>query len=256
MRNQQKKIVLITGASGGIGAACAEHFAANNWAVIITGRRETQLQAIANHLQEKYNAEVLALTFDVRDHQTITQIFADLAPEWQAIDVLINNAGLALDLAPLFQGDTADWDTVIDTNIKGLLYMTNAILPGMMARQQGHIINMGSIAGHQAYPNGAVYCATKHAVHALTQCLKQDLTGTPIRVSTVGPGAVETDFSIVRFKGDTERAKKVYLGFQPLTPQDIADVIYYCATRPAHVNISEIHLMPVAQSSATLIHRE
>jgi 3-hydroxy acid dehydrogenase / malonic semialdehyde reductase len=249
------RIILITGASSGIGEACAHVFAESGARLILTARRSPRLEALKTKLQQQFDADILVLTFDVRDRPSIITALDSLPPEWQAIDILINNAGLSRGLDKLYEGNIQDWEEMIDTNVKGLLYTTRAIVPGMVARGQGHIINLGSIAGHETYPKGNVYCATKAAVRAISEGLKQDLLGTPVRVSSVDPGLVETEFSQVRFHGDTDRAKTVYAGMNPLTAQDVAEVILFCATRPAHVNISEVLVLPTAQSGATLVNR-
>ncbi|MBE9102200.1 SDR family oxidoreductase [Vacuolonema iberomarrocanum] len=251
----QNQIVLITGASSGIGKACAEVFAEAGAKLILAARRRDRLDTLAAELQKNYQAEVLCLELDVCDRAQVETTLSKLPNPWQNIAVLINNAGLSRGLNKLQDGSIQDWEEMIDTNVKGLLYVTRTVLPGMVERQQGHVINIGSIAGHQTYPNGNVYCATKAAVRALTEGLKLDLVGTPIRVSTVDPGLVETEFSDVRFRGDRDRAKTVYQGLTPLTGRDIADVVLFCATRPPHVNLNEIILMPTDQASATLVHR-
>ncbi len=252
----KNKTVLITGASSGIGAACAEQFAKAGMNLLLCARRIEVLNDLATQLKKLHDIKIYTFQLDVGQHSEVTTKLSELPIEWQTIDILINNAGLGLGLEPLQNGNPQDWDIMINTNVKGLLYVTKEILPKMIAQNSGHIINIGSIAGHQVYPNGAVYCATKHAVNALTQGLRMDLFGTNIRVSSIDPGAVETNFSTVRFKGDKQRAAAVYKGMQPLTPHDIADAVLYCATRPAHVNISEIIIMPTAQASATMIARE
>lgn len=251
----QNQIVLITGASSGIGKACAEVFAEAGARLILAARRRDRLDTLAAELQKTHQAEVLCLELDVCDRAQVETTLSKLPDTWQNIAVLINNAGLSRGLNKLQDGSIQDWEEMIDTNVKGLLYVTRTVLPGMVERQQGHVINIGSIAGHQTYPNGNVYCATKAAIRALTEGLKLDLVGTPIRVSTVDPGLVETEFSDVRFRGDRDRAKTVYQGLTPLTGRDIADVVLFCATRPPHVNLNEIILMPTDQASATLVHR-
>lgn len=255
MQAIRDRIVLITGASSGIGEACAYAFAEVGARLILTARRSPRLETLKTKLEQQFKAEVLLLTFDVRDRPSVTTALESLPPQWQNIDILINNAGLSRGLDKLHEGNIQDWEEMIDTNIKGLLYVTRAIAPGMVARGQGHVINLGSIAGHETYPKGNVYCATKAAVQAISEGLKQDLLGTPVRVSSVDPGLVETEFSQVRFHGDTDRAKTVYAGMKPLTAQDVAEVILFCATRPAHVNISEVLVVPTAQSGATLVDR-
>jgi serine 3-dehydrogenase len=247
--------MLITGATSGIGAACAEAFAGLGMNLLLCARREDRLHAFAKHITSIYDVNIHAFKLDVRKAGQVAQHFHNLPPEWQAIDVLVNNAGLALGLAEVYETQPDHLETMIDTNVKGLLYVTQQVVPGMVERGRGHVINIGSIAGRYVYPNGGVYCATKFAVHALTQGLKMDLHGTPVRVSTVDPGLVETEFSQVRFEGDAERAAQVYAGMTPLTAADVADAVVYCATRPPHVNISEMLLMPTDQSGPTMVHR-
>ena len=249
------QIVLITGASSGIGAACASAFAGTGAKLILAARRIERLEAIAHTLYETYGTAIHPIELDVCDRSQVTTALEALPKEWRTIDVLVNNAGLSRGLDKLHQGSIQDWEEMIDTNIKGLLYMTRSIVPGMVERGSGHVINIGSIAGHQTYPNGNVYCATKAAVRALTEGLKMDLLGTPVRVSSVDPGLVETEFSSVRFRGDNDRATKVYQGLTPLSADDVADVVLFCATRPPHVNISDVLLVPTDQSSATMVHR-
>jgi 3-hydroxy acid dehydrogenase / malonic semialdehyde reductase len=249
------RTVLITGASSGIGEACAYAFAEAGARLILTARRSPRLTTLKTQLEQQFNAEVFLLTFDVRDLTSVNTALNSLPTEWQAVDILINNAGLSRGLDKLYEGNIQDWEEMIDTNIKGLLYMTRAIAPGMVARGRGHVINLGSIAGHETYPRGNVYCATKAAVRAISEGLKQDLLGTPVRVSSVDPGLVETEFSQVRFHGNTDRAKTVYSGMMPLTAQDVAEVILFCATRPPHVNVSEVLVLPTDQAGATLVHR-
>ncbi|NJL22449.1 MAG: SDR family oxidoreductase [Leptolyngbyaceae cyanobacterium SM1_3_5] len=250
----QNQIVLITGASSGIGAACALAFAESGAKLILAARRFDRLEALAADLK-KFACAVHLVQLDVGDRAQVEAVVRDLPEAWQAIDILINNAGLSRGLSKLHEGEISDWEEMIDTNVKGLLYVTRSILPGMVSRGRGHVINIGSIAGHQTYPNGNVYCATKAAVRALTEGLKLDLLGTPVRVTSVDPGMVETEFSDVRFHGDRSRAAKVYEGLTPLTGADVADVVRFCADRPAHVNINEVILMPVDQASATLVNR-
>lgn len=249
------KIVFITGASSGIGTSCAHYFAKAGAQVILSARRQEKLRLLADELQQTYQASTLLLPLDVQQADAIKAAIQDLPAEWADIDILINNAGLSRGLDKQYEAPLQDWEEMIDTNIKGLLYMTRAIVPSMVARNVGHIINIGSIAARYTYPGGSVYCATKAAVKVLTEGLKIDLLGTPIRVTNIEPGLVETDFSNVRFRGDTDRAKTVYNGMTALTPDDIADSILFAATRPAHVNISEIYLIPTDQSSGTLINR-
>jgi len=249
------QIVLITGASSGIGAACARAFAASGAKLILGARRLDRLTQIAEQLKQNFDVPVHVMQLDVCDRPQIDSCLTSLPPGWESIDILINNAGLSRGLDKLQEGSIQDWEEMIDTNLKGLLYMTRAILPGMVSREHGHIINIGSVAGHQTYPNGNVYCATKAAVRALSEGLRMDLLGTSVRVSSVDPGMVETEFSEIRFRGNSERAQKVYQGAVPLTAEDIADVVLFCATRPPHVNISEVLVMPTDQASPTMLHR-
>jgi len=247
--------VLVTGATAGIGEACARAFAAHGTRLVLLARRGARLEALAGALREEHGVEVLPLALDVRDAAVVTHVLTELTPEWAAIDVLVNNAGLGRGLEPIQEGDLRDWDEMIDTNVKGVLAVTRALLPGMVRRGRGHVINIGSIAGHEVYPGGAVYCATKHALDAITKGLRRDLLGTGVRVSTVDPGLVETEFSQVRFRGDTERASRVYQGLTPLSGADVADAVLWCATRPPHVNIDQIVLKPADQASATQVRR-
>ncbi|MEO8890767.1 MAG: SDR family oxidoreductase [Coleofasciculaceae cyanobacterium] len=249
-------VVLITGASSGIGAACANIFAQAGAKLILAARRQEKLEQLAEQLGKDYDCESYLLPMDVCDLSQVQSALSNLPETWSNIDILINNAGLSRGLDKVQEASIQDWEEMIDTNIKGLLYMTRTILPGMIARGRGHIINIGSIAGHQTYPGGSVYCATKAAVKSISEGLKQDLLGTPVRVSSVDPGMVETDFSAVRFHGNTERASKVYQGVTPLTPDDVADVIFFCATRSPHVNINEVIMMPTDQASATQVNRQ
>lgn len=246
---------LITGASSGIGEACARRFAREGWRLILTGRRADRLEQLAEELAIEFQTESLVLVFDVRDREETAQALETLPEEWKDIDVLVNNAGLAAGLSPLQEGDVDDWETMIDTNIKGLLYVSRSISPGMVKRGSGHIINIGSVAGREVYPNGAVYSATKHAVDALTKGMRMDLLSHGIKVTQIAPGAAETEFSLVRFKGDKEKAAGVYKGYQPLTGNDIAELCYYVTTLPAHVNINDILIMPMAQAGALVWHK-
>ena len=252
----KNKIILITGASSGIGEACAKVFAKHGAKLLLCARRHDRIEQLANKLAKEYNSTTHTFQLDVRDHDSVKEKIKSLPKEWRDIDILINNAGLAAGLDKFQDASFEDWETMIDTNIKGLLYVTRAVLPNMLKRNHGHVINIGSLAGHDIYPSGHVYCATKFGVNALTRGLKMDLVDTNIRVSTVNPGMVETEFSEVRFKGDKERAKKVYSGLTPLTASDVADTIFYCASRPAHVNILEVIMTPTAQASATTVHRK
>jgi serine 3-dehydrogenase len=247
------KWVLITGASAGIGEACARAFAEHGARLILVARRAERLEALKGELEHDGTVRTIAL--DVRDRDAVLALVRSLEEEGATPDILVNNAGLSRGLEKLYEGSFQDWDEMIDTNITALLTVTRALVPAMVRRGSGHVINLGSIAGHEVYPNGAVYCATKHAVDAITKGLRMDLLGTGVRVSTVDPGMVETEFSLVRFRGDRERAERVYAGLTPLTAADIADAILWCATRPPHVNIDEIILKPTEQASATLVHR-
>lgn len=255
MISLKNQIVLITGGSSGIGTACAKTFAAAGTKLILAARRLERLEQLANGLRNEFGSEIHLLQLDVRDRLAVESALSHLPSIWSDIDILINNAGLSRGLDKLYTGNFQDWEEMIDTNIKGLLYLTRYIVPGMVSRGRGHVVNLGSIAGHQTYPGGNVYCGTKAAVRAISEGLKQDLLGTPVRVTSVDPGMVETEFSAVRFHGDTERATKVYQGVTPLTPEDIAEVIFFCVTRSPHVNINEVVLMPVDQASATLVNR-
>jgi hypothetical protein len=249
------KNVLITGATSGIGLACARKFAENGDRLILTGRNEQRLNEIKKELMEK-GTDVLTLTFDVRDHEKAAKYIQKLPKEWQAIDVLVNNAGLALGLEPEYEVNSDDWETMIDTNIKGLLTMTRLVVPGMVERNSGHIINVGSVAGDAAYAGGSVYCATKAAVKALSDGLRIDVANTAIRVTNLKPGLVETNFSNVRFRGDTDRAAKLYKGIKPLTGDDIADVAVFAANAPEHVQIAEVLILATHQASGSVIVRK
>ncbi len=251
----KKGIVLITGATSGIGLACAHKFAKNGHNLILTGRRSDRLNKVTAALEKEYEIKVLPLHFDVRNKEAVQQNLGPLPQAWTSIDVLVNNAGLAVGLNPLQEGEIDDWERMIDTNIKGLLYVTRTVMPGMIERKKGHIINIGSIAGKEVYPNGNVYCATKHAVDALSKAMRIDAVKFGIKVTQVAPGAVETEFSVVRFKGDKEKADAVYKGFEPLHPEDIAEVVYFATTLPPHANINDMVVMPTAQASATILHK-
>jgi len=250
------KIVLITGASSGIGAATALAFAAEGARLVLAARRLDKLAAVAQEAKEKGAAGVHTIALDVRKRAAVAEAVAALPDEWASIDILVNNAGLSRGLDKLYAGNIDDWEEMIDTNVKGLLYVTRAVVPGMVERGRGHILNLGSTAGELTYPGGAVYCATKAAERALNDGLRQDVLGTPIRVTTVDPGMVETEFSTVRFHGDTERAANVYKNITPLSPADVAEVIVWAAARPAHVNIARVLLTPVQQANSLLFHRD
>jgi NADP-dependent 3-hydroxy acid dehydrogenase YdfG len=250
------KTALITGATSGIGEAVAELFASEGFNLIITGRRVALLTNLSKKLENQYKIKVLPLSFDVREKDQVDHYIGELPSPWNQIDILVNNAGLAVGLQPVNQGVLEDWERMIDTNIKGLLYMTRVVSNFMISRGSGHIINIGSIAGKSVYPNGNVYCATKFAVDALSKGMMMDLHSHNIKVSQICPGAVETEFSQVRFKGDTERAAEVYKGFTPLKAKDIADVILFIVKAPDHVNICDVVVMPSAQASPSIINRD
>ncbi len=250
------KIALITGATAGIGEACAHVFAREGYNLLLTGRRAERLEYLAKQLTQQYGVDVATSVFDVRNKEQVIDNLEGLPEEWKKVDVLINNAGLSQGLDPLQNGKYLDWETMIDTNIKGLLYVSKVVSNWMIINKTGHIINIGSIAGKEVYANGNVYCATKHAVDALNKGMRIDLLTHGIKVTGINPGAVETEFSEVRFHGDKERAKKVYEGFTPLVAQDIAETIWFAASRPAHVNINELTVMPLAQATATNIFRK
>ncbi|MEP7320034.1 MAG: SDR family NAD(P)-dependent oxidoreductase [Panacibacter sp.] len=250
------KIILITGATSGFGKAIAEKFAANGWNCIITGRREERLLQVANELTAKNNIKVLPLVFDVQNKDEVFQYLQNLPEEWRAIDILVNNAGLALGRDNFKDAALEDWETMIDTNVKGLLYVSKAVLPYMIAQGKGHIINIGSIAGKEVYLNGNGYCASKFAVDAISKSQRIDLLQHKIKVTAVNPGAVDTEFSIVRFKGDEEKAKSMYQGYEPLHAEDIADACYYCATLPAHVCINDLVITCTAQANSVYTFKE
>jgi len=252
MTDLKNKIALITGASSGIGQACARKFAEQGSKLILAARRIERLEK----LQKSLKTDSLIIELDLQDRKAVSEFIESLPDEWKDIDILVNNAGLGRGLEKLHEGNINGWEEMIDTNIKGLLYISRAVIPGMVKRKKGHIINIGSIAGHQVYPGGNVYCATKHAVNALTQGMRLDLVDTPIRVSTVDPGLVETEFSIVRFYGDKERANNTYKGYIPLEGTDVADAIIWIASRPAHVQIAEVTIFPTAQASAMVTHKK
>jgi len=255
MKELPDRTVFITGASSGIGLACAEAFAAGGARLLLAARRTAKLKDAAASLEARYGVETHLITLDVRDVGVVTHVIGGLPANWRNIDILINNAGLARGYEPLAEGDSRDWGEMIDTNVKGLLYVTRAVLPAMIERDSGHIVNIGSISGSEPYPRGAVYCGTKAAVDMISKALRMDLLGTSIRVTGVQPGMVETEFSTVRFHGDVGRAAEVYRDVTPLSAADVADAVLYAATRPAHVNIDSIMLKPVAQASATHLSR-
>lgn len=246
--------VLITGASAGIGEACARAFAAAGARLVLAARRAERLEALAAELGAAHGTESRLVALDVRDRPAVDAALGALPAEW-APEVLVNNAGMGRGLEPLQSGDPAEWDEMVDTNLRGALYVLRAVVPGMVERGRGHVVNVGSVAGHEVYPGGAVYCATKHALGAVTRGLRMDVLGTGVRVSTVDPGMVETEFSVVRFRGDRDRADRVYQGMDPLTPADVADAVLWVATRPPHVNVDEVILKPTDQASSTQVHR-
>ncbi len=250
----KNKITLITGASAGIGEACAHSFAREGSHLILAARRRDKTETVASYLEEQYGIKTHVLTLDVRDRLAVNQTIEDLPQEWANIDILINNAGLSRGLDKVQEAYYLDWDEMIDTNVKGLLWVSRAVMPGMVERDFGHVINIGSIAGRQVYPGGNVYCATKHAVKAITQGMRIDLLGSKVRCSSVDPGLVESEFSEVRFRGDKEKAEPVYQNFPPLQPVDIAETVLFCATRPPHVNIHDVLVMPQDQAAVYASH--
>jgi NADP-dependent 3-hydroxy acid dehydrogenase YdfG len=250
------KIVFITGASAGIGAATALAFAAEGARLLLAARRAGKLAEVASLALERGAEAVHSIDLDVRDSRAVQRAIDEIPEEWAAIDVLVNNAGLSRGLDKLYMGRVEDWDEMIDTNVKGLLYVTRAVVPGMVVRGRGHVVNMGSTAGEMTYPNGAVYCATKAAERAVNDGLRQDVLGTPVRVTSIDPGMVETDFSLVRFHGDAEKAAKVYTGVTPLGPEDVADAIVWAVSRPAHVNIARVVLTTIDQANSLLFNRK
>ncbi len=255
MISLKNAIVCITGASSGIGEACARAFAREGAALLLSARRKERVDRLAKALQEEFHVRTHTMFLDVRDRTAVDAAINGLPQEWRSIQVLVNNAGLARGFSKLHEGLVQDWEEMIDTNVKGLLYVSRAIIPGMVQRKSGHVINISSIAAHQVYPNGNVYCASKFAVRALTEGLKMDLLGTGVRVCAVSPGLVETEFSLVRFHGDGQRAAKVYESIKPLRGEDIADIAVFCAMRPPHVDISEVIVMPTDQASVHHVHR-
>jgi NADP-dependent 3-hydroxy acid dehydrogenase YdfG len=252
-----ENVVLITGATSGFGEACAHIFAENGWNLIITGRRTERLEKIKSKLIERYSCKVLTLNFDVCIEKDVKTAIDSIPVDFKkSIKILINNAGLAVGRGPIQDGLTDDWNRMIDTNIKGLLYVSHAVIPLLIQNTEGHIFNIGSIAGKEVYPGGNVYCATKHAVDALSKSMRIDLVEHGIKVTNIAPGAAETEFSLVRFKGNETTAKSVYEGFDPLMAKDIAETIYFVATRPKHVTINDLVIMPTAQASATVLHKK
>jgi NADP-dependent 3-hydroxy acid dehydrogenase YdfG len=255
MTSLTQRIAFITGASSGIGYECARAFAREGARLILAARRKERLDALVTELKREFKTDSFTIELDVRSQPDVERTVETLPASWQEIEVLVNNAGLSRGLDKLHEGKLLDWEEMIDTNVKGLLYVSRAVIPGMVARGKGTIINIGSIAGHEVYPGGNVYCATKFAVDALTRGLRHDLVDTPLRVCTVDPGLVQTEFSMVRFRGNEERAKTVYQNLSPLTGADVADAVVYCATRPPHVQIAEMIILPTNQASTTLVYR-
>lgn len=255
MQSLKGKLTLITGASSGIGQACAEIFAQTGSRVILVARRIERLKELARRIEENFIVAALPCPCDIRNREQVQNTLGNLPPEWREVDILINNAGLARGLTPIYKGVFEDWDEMLETNLIGMLNVTRTIVPRMVARGEGMVINIGSIAGRQVYPNGNVYCATKHALRALSEAMQLDLCGTGVRVTNIDPGMVETEFSLVRFRGNTERATSVYEGMQPLSGRDIAEVALFCATRPAHVSIHDVLVMPSDQASTTIVYR-
>jgi NADP-dependent 3-hydroxy acid dehydrogenase YdfG len=249
-------IVLITGATAGFGQACATTYAGKGYDVIITGRRKERLEALQTQLTQEFGVNVLPLGFDVRKEEEVNAVLGNIPENWRKIDILVNNAGLAAGLNTIDEGHTDDWDTMIDTNVKGLLYVSRTVIPWMRSRTTGHIVNIGSTAAKLVYAKGNVYCATKAAVDAITQGMRIDLLPYRIKVTAVHPGAAETEFSLVRFKGDEDKAKEVYKGFIPLTAQDVADVVYYCTSLPPHVCINDLVMTPLQQANAYYIDKK
>jgi NADP-dependent 3-hydroxy acid dehydrogenase YdfG len=254
--NLKGKIVLITGASSGIGAATAMAFAAEGARLLLAARRAGKLAEVASRALEQGAEAVHSVDLDVRNNRAVQRAIDELPPEWAEIEVLVNNAGLSRGLDKLYTGKVQDWEEMIDTNVKGLLYVSRAVVPGMVVRRSGHVVNLGSTAGELPYPNGAVYCASKAAERSINDGLRQDLLGTPVRVTSVDPGTVETDFSLVRFRGDEKRAATVYKGITPLAPEDVAEAIVWAVKRPEHVNIARIQLTSVDQANSLLFNRE
>lgn len=250
------KIIFITGSTAGFGKAIAYKFAEHGWNIVLNGRREERLRDIESEIKDQFGVRVLSLPFDVRERSSVEQAISSLPHDWKNIDVLVNNAGLASGLSLIQDGDPDDWDVMIDTNVKGLLYVSRQLIPIMVGRGKGHIINLSSLAGKEAYKKGNVYCATKHAVDALTKSMRIDLLENGIKVTSIDPGVAETEFSIVRFKGDVNRAKKTYEGFEPLHAEDIADIAYFVATRPDHVVINDIVVSCLAQADTKYIHKK
>lgn len=256
MKNLKNKVVFVTGATSGIGKACAEMFASMGANVLICGRRADRLDKLANELNKKYKVKVFAFELDVRNYDEVNDAINGLPKEWKKIEVLLNNAGLSRGLNKIQDGVLQDWEEMLDTNVKGLLYVSKTVIPLMLKNKKGHIINIGSIAGRELYPGGNVYCASKHAVDAVTKGMRIDLVDTPIKVSTVDPGLVNTEFSLVRYHGDKKRADATYNGMKPLTGKDIAEVVQFVATRDDNINIADVLVLPKAQAAATVVNRK
>jgi serine 3-dehydrogenase len=256
MKRLDGRLAFVTGASSGIGRSIALALAADGARLLLAARRKERVDALAEEIRAAHGVEVLTRALDVRRQPDVAALVANLPAEWAAIDILVNNAGLSRGLDKLYEGLLQDWEEMLDTNVKGLLYVSRAVLPGMVARNCGHVVNIGSIAGREVYPAGNVYCGSKFAERAISKGMLIDLNGTAVRVTTVDPGMVETEFSEVRFHGDAERAKKVYQGLTPLSPEDVADAVVYAVTRPAHVNVAEMVLLPTCQAAATVVSRK
>ncbi len=256
MTDLREKTVLVTGATAGIGRETAKHFAQAGCKLVLTGRRDGRLGSLKKELEQDFDSSVYIHAFDISSRSGCEEFFRSIPEKFRNIGILVNNAGVGRGMDKLHEGSIDDWEEMIDTNVKGLLYITRLVVPGMVAHNIGHVINVGSIAGQEVYPGGNIYCASKHAVHAISQALRMELVDTPLRVTEIAPGMVETEFSVVRFHGDRERADNVYKGLDPLTGADIADLIVFSASRPAHVQINEVIVMPTAQATATIAHRK
>ncbi len=256
MKDLKGKLVFITGATSGIGRAAAIRFAQSGCRLLLAARRQERLESLSAELVQKFDVDVKTLILDVRDFEAVESAISGLGDEWKNIEVLVNNAGLARGLSKVHEGSLDDWNEMIDTNVKGLLYVSKCVIPLLLKSGSGHVINIGSIAGNEVYPNGNVYCASKHAVDAITKGMRMDLSGTNVRVTTIDPGLVETEFSLVRYRGDENKAKATYKGMKPLTPEDVADAIFFAATRDENVVVAQMVLLPVAQASAMVVARE
>ncbi len=256
MKDLKGKLVIITGATSGIGRAAAIRFAQSGCRLLLAARRQERLESLSAELVQKFEVDVKTLVLDVRDFEAVESAISGLGDEWKNIEVLVNNAGLARGLSKVHEGSLDDWNEMIDTNVKGLLYVSKCVIPLLLKSGSGHVINIGSIAGNEVYPNGNVYCASKHAVDAITKGMRMDLSGTNVRVTTIDPGLVETEFSLVRYRGDENKAKATYKGMKPLTPEDVADAVLFAATRDENVVVAQMVLLPVAQASAMVVARE